>query len=116
MLMPRASSHFVSLFSVEYVFLHNDSWMFPDVNDLLIYRAEILLEVSSGSDQPSDHHRVIWCPYIPDEQASGGVSSDEADDPAYLLVLTHGPCVGHQLLLLHQKHNFSQFCYDLGRQ
>nr|XP_053645484.1 enhancer of mRNA-decapping protein 4-like [Cherax quadricarinatus] len=49
---------------------------------------EMLLEVSSGTDQVSDHHRVIWCPYIPDEQ--GG--TDDGDDPAFLLVLTHGPC------------------------
>nr|XP_045613217.1 enhancer of mRNA-decapping protein 4-like isoform X2 [Procambarus clarkii] len=50
---------------------------------------EMLLEVSSGTDKVSDNHRVIWCPYIPDEQGS---SNDDDGDPAYLLVLTHGPC------------------------
>lgn len=50
----------------------------------------MLLEVSSGTDKVSDNHRVIWCPYIPDEQGS---SNDDDGDPAYLLVLTHGPCV-----------------------
>ncbi|XP_042204509.1 enhancer of mRNA-decapping protein 4-like isoform X2 [Homarus americanus] len=49
---------------------------------------EMLLEVNSGTDKASDYHRVIWCPYIPDEQGS----NDDGDDPAYLLVLTHGPC------------------------
>ena len=51
---------------------------------------ETLLEITSDADKPSDNHRVIWCPYIPDEQGSG----DEGDDPAFLLVLTHGPKVG----------------------
>ncbi|KAK7078469.1 enhancer of mRNA decapping 4 [Halocaridina rubra] len=49
---------------------------------------ETLLEVSTDTDKPSDAHRVIWCTYIPDDQGSG----DEGDDPAFLLVLTHGPC------------------------
>ncbi|KAK8395280.1 hypothetical protein O3P69_006175 [Scylla paramamosain] len=49
---------------------------------------EILVEVASTSSEASDHHRVIWCPYIPDEQAGG----EEGDEPAHLLVLTHGPC------------------------
>ncbi|XP_071512823.1 enhancer of mRNA-decapping protein 4-like isoform X2 [Panulirus ornatus] len=49
---------------------------------------EMLLEVNSGTDKTSDNHRVIWCPYIPDEQGN----NDDGDDPAYLLVLTHGPC------------------------
>lgn len=47
---------------------------------------EMLLEVRSEADKPSDSHRVIWCPYIPDDQGSG----DEGDDPAFLLVLTRG--------------------------
>ncbi|XP_042891088.1 enhancer of mRNA-decapping protein 4-like [Penaeus japonicus] len=47
---------------------------------------DLLLEVNSTSDEASDNHRIIWCPYIPDEQ--GG--EDDIDDPAYLLVLTHG--------------------------
>ncbi|XP_068209049.1 enhancer of mRNA-decapping protein 4 isoform X2 [Palaemon carinicauda] len=47
---------------------------------------EMLLEVTSEADKPSDSHRVIWCPYIPDDQGSG----DEGDDPAFLLVLTRG--------------------------
>nr|XP_027220914.1 enhancer of mRNA-decapping protein 4-like [Penaeus vannamei] len=47
---------------------------------------ELLLEVNSTSDEASDNHRIIWCPYIPDEQ--GG--EEDIDDPAYLLVLTHG--------------------------
>lgn len=50
---------------------------------------DILVEVESNTDQATDHHRVIWCPYIPDEQAGG----EEGDEPAHLLVLTHGPCV-----------------------
>lgn len=49
---------------------------------------EILVEVASTTEQASDHHRIIWCPYIPDEQAGG----EEGDEPAHLLVLTHGPC------------------------
>lgn len=58
---------------------------------------EILVEVASTTEQASDHHRVIWCPYIPDEQAGG----EEGDEPAHLLVLTHGPCVGSWALLTH---------------
>lgn len=51
-----------------------------------ICSTELLLEVNSTSDEASDNHRIIWCPYIPDEQ--GG--EEDIDDPAYLLVLTHG--------------------------
>ncbi|KAG0719455.1 Enhancer of mRNA-decapping protein 4 [Chionoecetes opilio] len=59
--------------------------------DLVYYldlSTEILVEVASSSNEASDHHRIIWCPYIPDEQAGG----EEGDEPAHLLVLTHGPC------------------------
>lgn len=62
---------------------------------------EILVEVASNSNEASDHHRVIWCPYIPDEQAGG----EEGDEPAHLLVLTHGPCVSY----------FSLLCYLLQK-
>ncbi|XP_069698744.1 enhancer of mRNA-decapping protein 4 isoform X2 [Periplaneta americana] len=48
----------------------------------------LLLHVEQNTDRtPSSNHRVIWCPYIPDDE-----SSDVAyDDVAKLLVLTHGP-------------------------
>lgn len=47
----------------------------------------LLLHVEQSSNHsPGSNHRVIWCPYIPEEE-----SSDVAyDDVAKLLVLTHG--------------------------
>jgi len=48
---------------------------------------QLLLHVEQTSDHsPTGNHRVIWCPYIPDDD-----NSDVAfDDVAKLLVLTHG--------------------------
>jgi hypothetical protein len=48
--------------------------------------------VEQTSDQsPTSNHRVIWCPYIPDED-----NSDAAyEDVAKLLVLTHGAKVNN---------------------
>lgn len=47
----------------------------------------LLLHVEQTSDHsPTSNHRVIWCPYIPDEDNSDVVY----DDVAKLLVLTHG--------------------------
>ena len=71
---------------------------------------EILVEVASNSNEASDHHRVIWCPYIPDEQAGG----EEGDEPAHLLVLTHGPCVSHFSLLYYLLQKFA-FLWCLSR-
>ena len=49
---------------------------------------ELLVQVNSKEDQTMDYHRVIWCPYIPEEYMD-----DDTDDPAYLLVVTHGHTV-----------------------
>jgi enhancer of mRNA-decapping protein 4 len=42
---------------------------------------------------PSNNHRLIWCPYIPDDDPSttDGDSGEDSviDDPSRLLVLTH---------------------------
>ena len=66
---------------------------------ILLFSTEPILEVSSSSSEVSDHHRVIWCPYIPDDQLdqSGAAAEDDGDEPAWLLVLTHGPnvCITH---------------------
>ena len=48
--------------------------------------------------KPSDNHRLIWCPYIPDEEDSGttaNTTSDSSlpDDVGKLLVLTHDEVV-----------------------
>ncbi|CAH1779762.1 unnamed protein product [Owenia fusiformis] len=46
----------------------------------------LLLQVNRPEGvSPSDYHRVIWCPYIPDEEEYPG----ELDDNSKLLVLTH---------------------------
>ena len=46
---------------------------------------------------PTSNHRVIWCPYIPDDD-----NSDVAfDDVAKLLVLTHGAKVNNRFVLLY---------------
>lgn len=49
--------------------------------------SQLMLHVEQTSDHsPTSNHRVIWCPYIPEDD-----NSDVAfDDVAKLLVLTHG--------------------------
>lgn len=47
----------------------------------------MLLHVEQNNDRTtSSNHRVIWCPYIPEEENSDVTY----DDVAKLLVLTHG--------------------------
>ena len=45
---------------------------------------------------PSDNHRLIWCPYIPDDEEESSATtadSSQADSPGKLLVLTHDEVV-----------------------
>ena len=54
----------------------------------------------------SDSHRVIWCPYIPDEDETSGTTvnttadSSVAEDISKLLVLTHDKVVSN--MKVHQ--------------
>ena len=62
---------------------------------------KLLLNIVRPADvTPCDEHRLIWCPYMPedDEQStSTGTTLDSCavDDAAKLLVLTHGSVVSH---------------------
>jgi len=40
----------------------------------------------------SDYHRLIWCPYIPDNTESTG-SGSQTDDGSMLLMVTHDSTV-----------------------
>lgn len=60
---------------------------------------ELLLNVVRPPDtDPLEEHRLIWCPYMPeDDEASTAtgttLESSAADDAGKLLVLTHGNVV-----------------------
>ena len=52
------------------------------------------------STEPSENHRLIWCPYIPEEEDSSTATHDTtnssvADDVGRLLVLTHDSIVSN---------------------
>ena len=49
---------------------------------------ELLLEVTADpSDPATDYHRVIWCPYLPEDEEE---DEEEEDSPARQLVVTRG--------------------------
>ena len=59
-------------------------------------RTTLLLNIVRPADtEPSDLHRLIWCPYMPEDDDD--VTTDDeslgSDQAAKLLVLTHGNLV-----------------------
>lgn len=55
----------------------------------LYFRHSLLLNICHH-ENPGMEHRIVWCPYIPDEEDT---DSDSDDDSAKLLLTTHG-CKG----------------------
>jgi enhancer of mRNA-decapping protein 4 len=52
-------------------------------------RHELLLEVTADPDEAiSDYHRIIWCPYLPDDEDEE--DEDDPDSPSRQLVVTRG--------------------------
>ena len=66
-----------------FVFLIKNS---PNESDLL--HEKILQVNGTEPTHPNDHHRIIWCPYLPEEDEVEDPSCDSGS-PAKLLVLTH---------------------------
>ena len=74
-------------------------------------RTELLLNIVRPADvMPCAEHRLIWCPYMPeddDQSTSTGATLDSCptDDAAKLLVLTHGSTVsidsGYKAVAIH---------------
>lgn len=68
-----------------------------EYGNLLVHQVEekgdkisctLLLHVEHGNDSvPATNHRVVWCPYVPEEDSDS--SEISYDDVAKLLVLTH---------------------------
>ena len=68
--------------------------------------SELVLQVNREAGSPSsDFHRLIWCPFIPEEDESSG-SGEANDEAARLLVLTHGNVVGFLSCSLSRLSNF----------
>lgn len=67
-----------------------------------VYRTELLVEIKRNEDEEaSDFQRVIWCPFIPDESVEED-QDEESDEEnfSYLLVVTNGPLVGLNVVLI----------------
>ena len=45
----------------------------------------------------TDYHRLIWCPYIPDNAESTG-SGSQTDDGSMLMLVTHDNIVSHSFV------------------
>ncbi|XP_013379353.1 enhancer of mRNA-decapping protein 4 isoform X2 [Lingula anatina] len=60
-----------------------------DTDDGKILTACLLHVVRPAETPPSSYHRVIWCPYIPDEEEEQGTEDMPTHDAGKLLVVTH---------------------------
>ena len=70
------------------------------MNSYVIYTSltsspHLVLHITRGENPSIGHHRLIWCPYIPEDADTSGTTSATSDsiggseDLGKLLVLTH---------------------------
>lgn len=48
-----------------------------------------------STEQPSEFHRVIWCPFIPDDCDDSSMTESSTQDASRVLVLTHNEKVSN---------------------
>lgn len=54
-------------------------------------RVQLLLKITRPRGTiPTEYHRVIWCPFIPDDCDDSSVTESSTQDASRVLVLTHG--------------------------
>ena len=70
----------------------------------------LLLQVTRAEEDSSHNHRLIWCPYIPEEEDSSGATNTTGDsslveDVGKLLVVTQDDVV--RVTLIHRTRYYN---------
>ncbi|XP_070576076.1 enhancer of mRNA-decapping protein 4-like isoform X2 [Ptychodera flava] len=64
-------------------------WDLAEQDSKIIYNVRVIVKRPPNTPY-SEHHRVIWCPYIPEDLSDTGSSNtSNADDDVRLLAITH---------------------------
>ncbi|XP_033754002.1 enhancer of mRNA-decapping protein 4-like isoform X2 [Pecten maximus] len=88
---------------IDIAFAHTDDVIFgavDEVGNLFVYSVKendfdklitnLVLHVLRDKDTPrTEYHRLIWCPFIPDDSDDSSVTESSTQDASRVLVLTH---------------------------
>ncbi|OWF47144.1 enhancer of mRNA-decapping protein 4-like [Mizuhopecten yessoensis] len=88
---------------IDIAFAHTDDVIFgavDEVGNLFVYSIKetdygklvtnLVLHVLRDKDTPhTEYHRLIWCPFIPDDSDDSSVTESSTQDASRVLVLTH---------------------------
>ncbi|VDI24652.1 enhancer of mRNA-decapping protein 4 [Mytilus galloprovincialis] len=88
---------------IDIAFAHTDDILIgavDEIGNLMVYHVKetddrkliVLLSLHirrPDGEQPSEFHRVIWCPFIPDDCDDSSMTESSTQDASRVLVLTH---------------------------